>query len=140
MVARVALISIGVAGIFTTGLLCAAILTIGLIVVASVYRWGERSARAFKIHNQKTLLPTDLHVLFEASVADKQSHKIRRFQLPEKVFFAILISSFSILYFTNIQNSMWGVWALFMGALSLASLAYMRYAPKDQEPLYTDDL
>ncbi len=88
---------------------------------------------------QKTLVPTDLHVLFEAGVADKQAHKIRRVQLPEKVFFAILISSFGILYFTNIQNSMWGVWALFVGALSLASLAYIRHAPKDQDPLYTDD-
>ena len=139
VVTRVALISIGVTGIFTTGMLCAAILTVGLIVVASVYRWGKRSARVLKMSTQKTLVPTDLHVLFEAGVADKQAHKIRRVQLPEKVFFAVLISSFGILYFTNIQNSMWGVWALFVGALSLASLAYIRHAPKDQDPLYTDD-
>ena len=138
-VVRAGLILIGAAGIFTTGILCAALITVGLTIVAAVYRWGGRNNPSTKIHNRKSLSPADLQTVFEDSAIKNQAYRMGRIELPEKLFFVLSIFSCGVLYFTNIQNSMWGIWAIFICMLALASLAYIRHYPKEQAPLYSDD-
>mgnify|MGYP000846254388 CR=1 FL=1 len=138
-VVRAGLILIGAAGIFTTGILCAALITVGLTIVAAVYRWGGRNNPSTKIHNRKSLSPADFQTVFEDSTIKNQAYRMGRIELPEKLFFVLSIFSCGVLYFTNIQNSMWGIWAIFICMLALASLAYIRHYPKEQAPLYSDD-
>jgi len=137
-VVRSVLVFVGVAGIFTTGQLSGLFALVGLSIIVVDYWLGQREQRSANGRVGECNSPVELEAIFESDVAkDKFQHSVP-FELMDKVFVAFMSVCAALLYFTNIQNSVWMAWAGLICALALVCLAYEHRISKQRASVYVD--